>query len=100
MDQQVKADPKPRGRGRAASIDDKIAEVEEMLKGLKEKKRQEDRAAIDKNRKGILDLFKSEGMDVVDVAVWQKITPQLRKLLGMPGSVESTANGGAKGAAS
>ncbi|VVE56989.1 hypothetical protein PAQ31011_05168 [Pandoraea aquatica] len=84
MSQQVTSEPKARGRGRAVSIDAKIAEIEEQLKVLKEKKRLEDKAALDKNRKAILDLFKSEGIDTVDVASWDKAMPQIRKALGVP----------------
>ncbi|MGR9587113.1 hypothetical protein [Pandoraea sputorum] len=100
MNQQVTAEPKTRGRGRAVSIDAKIAEVEEQLKALKEKKRLEDKAALDKNRKAILDLCKSEGVDTVDVASWQKAMPQIRKLLGVPANGQGIATTGAPSAGS
>jgi Spy/CpxP family protein refolding chaperone len=91
MNQQVTAEPKVRGRGRAVSIDAKIAEVEEQLKALKEKKRLEDKAALEKNRKAILDLFKSEGIDTVEVGSWHKAMPQIRKLLGVPAGGHGSA---------
>ncbi|MDF0506678.1 hypothetical protein POK33_38655 [Burkholderia cenocepacia] len=83
MNQQSSEIRKPRGRRPAASIDERIAEAERQLASLREQKKVEEKQSLERNRKAILDLFKSEGVDSISVDVWKGAMPKLKALLGL-----------------
>jgi hypothetical protein len=89
MTAQTEQAKKPRGRRPAVSINEKIAEAEKHLQQLKEQARREERENLDKNRKAISDLFKSERLDTIDVEQWRKVLPKLRSLVGLATSSDS-----------
>ncbi|ANB78006.1 hypothetical protein AYM40_37215 (plasmid) [Paraburkholderia phytofirmans OLGA172] len=89
MTTKTEAPKKPRGRRPAASITEKIAETEKLLASLREQARREERENLDKNRKAISDLLKSERLDTIDVEVWRNVVPQLKALVGLAASSES-----------
>ncbi|RQR60181.1 hypothetical protein [Burkholderia sp. Bp9015] len=93
MNQQVAANKKPRGRRPAASIDERIAEAERQLASLKELKKVEEKQSLDRNRKAILDLFKSEGVDSISVELWKGAMPKLKALLGVTGVAPESGRG-------
>ncbi|WP_049117250.1 hypothetical protein [Burkholderia cepacia] len=93
MNQQTAAIKKPRGRRPAASIDERIAEAERQLASLRELKKVEEKQSLDRNRKAILDLFKSEGVDSISVELWKGAMPKLKALLGVTGEAPESGRG-------
>jgi hypothetical protein len=89
MAQENVKDTKRVGRRAGVSIDEQIAETQKRLEALKEKKRLEERAALEKNRKAIGDLFKAERLDTVDVEVWRSVLPKVKELLGLKAESDS-----------
>lgn len=85
MNQQSPEIRKQRGRRPAASIDERIAEAERQLASLREQKKVEEKQSLERNRKAILDLFKSEGVDSISVDLWKGAMPKLKALLGVGG---------------
>lgn len=90
MNQQSSENRKPRGRRPAASIDERIAEAERQLASLREQKKVEEKQSLERNRKAILDLFKSEGVDSISVDLWKSAMPKLKALLGVAGAAADT----------
>ncbi|CAE6842512.1 hypothetical protein [Paraburkholderia aspalathi] len=98
MTKQSEEMKKPRGRRPAVSIGEKIAEAERLLAQLKEQARHEEKANLEKNRKAISDLFKSERLDTIDVEEWRKVVPQVKALVGLAVPSESEQPAADKGA--
>lgn len=98
MTTQTEQTKKPRGRRPAVSISERIAEAEKHLATLKEQARREERENLEKNRKAISDLFKTERLDTVDVEQWRKVLPKLKALVGMAASSASESPAADKGA--
>ena len=74
------------------STAEKIADMEKQLAALREQARREERENVEKNRKAIFDLFKSERLDVIGVDEWKKVVPQVKALLGVKASGDSPAS--------
>lgn len=89
---------KPRGRRPGVSITEKIAEAEKLLATLKEQARREERETLEKNRKAISDLFRSERLDTIEVEVWRHVVPQLKALVGLVAASDSEPPAADKGA--
>lgn len=89
MSQQNEQDKKRPGRRSAVSIDEQIAETLKKLQALQDTKKRQDREKVEKNRKAISDLFKSERLDLVDVEEFRKVLPQIRALVGADAMSES-----------
>ncbi|WP_454875160.1 hypothetical protein [Paraburkholderia xenovorans] len=92
MSKQDVTEKKPRGRRPALSTAEKIADMEKQLAALREQARREERENVEKNRKAIFDLFKSERLDVIGVDEWKKVVPQVKALLGVKASGDSPAS--------
>lgn len=73
--QAVKAEKKTK------SIEDEIAALTEKLRKATEKKKEQDRKAREKNQKAVLELIKSEKLDMVPTENWEKAMPKIRALL-------------------
>ncbi|KWK68740.1 MULTISPECIES: hypothetical protein [Burkholderia] len=99
MSQQTETNRKPRGRRPAASIAEKIAEAERNLANLRELQKREEKENLEKNRKAILDLFKSERLDAIPVERWKELVPQLKALIGDGTRSGSDADGAGQSAA-
>ena len=99
MTQETGKEKKRAGRRPAASIDEQIAEAARRLEELREKKKAEDRATIEKNRKAIGDLIRSERLDGVDVEDWRRALPKLKALLGVAAEPEKAPQAAEKSAA-
>ncbi|WP_193727070.1 hypothetical protein [Burkholderia sp. BE17] len=93
MNQQTDTSAKPRGRRPAASLAERIAEAERHLAGLREQQKREEKENLEKNRKAILDLFRSERLDVIPVERWKELVPQLKALVGDGSPSGSDATG-------
>lgn len=91
MSRQDVTEKKPRGRRRALSTAEKIADMEKQLAALRELARREERENVEKNRKAIFDLFRSERLDVIGVEEWKKVVPQVKALLGVQVTGDSPA---------
>ncbi|CAM2198451.1 Mobilization protein (plasmid) [Paraburkholderia kururiensis] len=91
MSRQDATEKKPRGRRRALSTAEKIADMEKQLAALREQARREERENVEKNRKAIFELFRSERLDVIGVDEWKKVVPQVKALLGVQAAGESPA---------
>ncbi|MDN7865510.1 hypothetical protein QZM19_19190 [Burkholderia multivorans] len=83
MNQEKSGTHKPRGRRPAASLEERIAEAERLVASLKEQKKLEERQNLERNRKAILDLFKSEGVDTIPIEKWKAAMPKLKTVLGV-----------------
>lgn len=92
MSKQDTTEKKPRGRRPALSTAEKIADMEKQLAALRDLARREERENVEKNRKAIFDLFKSERLDVIAVDDWKKVMPKIKALLGVQVSGESPAS--------
>lgn len=87
-----------RGRRPAVGIDEQIADAEKKLQELKDRKRQEERANAEKNRKAIGELLKGERLDSVDVEDWKKHMPKIKALFGLTDASVSEKPAGGKSA--
>lgn len=63
------------------SIEDEIAAAEEKLRKLRERKREADIKAREKNTKAVLELLRNEKLDLVQSAVWESALPKIRAAL-------------------
>lgn len=99
MSQQTETNAKPRGRRPAASLAERIAEAERNLASLREQQKREEKENLEKNRKAILDLFRSERLDAIPVERWKELVPQLKALIGDGTQSGSDAAGGDQRAA-
>ena len=63
------------------SLEEEIALQREKLKRLEDKHREQQRKWREKNQKSVLDLIRSEKLDVVEIEKWQEMLPKLKTLL-------------------
>lgn len=70
---KVKAGPR--------TIEDEIAAAEEKLRKLRERKREEDIKARERNTKAVLELLRNEKLDLVQSSVWESALPKIREAL-------------------
>ena len=63
------------------SLEEEIALQREKLKRLEDKHRGQQRKWRKKNQKSVLDLIRSEKLDVVEIEKWQEMLPKLKTLL-------------------
>ena len=63
------------------SLEEEIALQREKLKHLEDKHREQQRKWREKNQKSVLELIRSEKLDVVEIEKWQEILPNLKSLL-------------------
>lgn len=63
------------------SLEEEIALQREKLKLLEDKKREQERKWREKNQKSVLELIRSEKLDLVEIDKWQQILPNLKTLL-------------------
>jgi hypothetical protein len=99
MGQQNEKDAKRAGRRAGLSLDQQIAEAMKRVEALRDRKKAEDKAALEKNRKAISDLFKVERLDTVDVEMWRKELVKVKALLGLTAESDgdpTSATGAAK----
>lgn len=81
------------------SIEDEIAAAEERLRKLREKKREADIKAREKNTKAVLELLRNEKLDLVQSSVWESALPKIREaLFGSEAAEQTTAAGTAAAA--
>jgi hypothetical protein len=66
---------------KAKTLEDEIATAREKLKLLEEKQREQKKKWRDKNQKAVLELIRSEKLDLVDFEKWKATLPQLKSLL-------------------
>lgn len=85
-----------RGRRPAVGIDEQIADAERKLLELKERKRSEEKANAEKNRKAISELIKGERLDTVDVEEWKRRIPKIKALFGLAEASGSEKPAGGK----
>ncbi len=79
----MEADSKPVKPGRAArTLAEEIAAAEVKLRGLRERKKDEDRREYERNQRAIYALLRDEGLDRIGCTQWQQALPKLRQLLG------------------
>jgi hypothetical protein len=78
MEQDKKLDKPLRKK---KSLEEEIALQREKLRRLEDKHREHQRKWREKNQKSVLDLIRSEKLDVVDIEKWQEILPNLKTLL-------------------
>jgi len=60
------------------SLEEEIALQREKLKHLEDKHREQQRKWREKNQKSVLDLIRSEKLDVVEIEKWQEMLPKLK----------------------
>lgn len=65
----------------ARTIEEEIEFQEEKLRKLKDQKRLNDIKQRERNIRAVLDLLKTERLDVVSAEQWQKKLPEIRTLL-------------------
>ena len=63
------------------TIEEEIEFAEEKLRKLKDQKRLNDIKQRERNIRAVLDLLKTERLDVVSSDQWQKVLPEIRTLL-------------------
>ncbi len=63
------------------TLDEEIAAAEERVRALKEKKREDERRALERNQKAIVHLLRTELLDEIPVAKWKAAVPKIRDLL-------------------
>ena len=63
------------------SLEEEIALQREKLKLLEDKQREQQRKWREKNQKSVLELIRSEKLDLVEIDKWQQILPNLKTLL-------------------
>lgn len=63
------------------SLDEEIEIQARRLEELREKKRKQEREALDRNAKAIAALLKSEQLDQIPVETWKRALPQVKALL-------------------
>lgn len=78
----------------ARSLDDEIAKARDKLRRLEEQQREQQRKDRERNVKAVLELLKSEKLDIVSAEVWKDALPQIRTLLT---ATEAKGSGGATG---
>ena len=66
---------------KAKTLEDEIATAREKLKLLEEKQREQQKKWRDKNQKAVLELIRSEKLDLVKLEKWKTMLPQLKALL-------------------
>lgn len=76
----------------ARTIEEEIEFAEERLRKLRDQKRLNDIKQREKNMRAVLDLLKTERLDVVSSEQWQKVLPEIRTLLLGKTSVPSPAS--------
>jgi hypothetical protein len=63
------------------TLDQEIAAAEERVRALKEKKREDERRALERNQKAIVYLLRTELLDEIPIANWKAAVPRIRGLL-------------------
>jgi hypothetical protein len=63
------------------SLDKKTPAVEERLRALSEKKKEDEDQARERNRKAFLSLIEVKELDAVPAGLWKAVLPKLRKRL-------------------
>lgn len=63
------------------TLDEEIAAAEERVRALKEKKREDERRALERNQKAIVYLLRTELLDEIPVVNWKAAAPKIRDLL-------------------
>lgn len=63
------------------TLDEEIAAAEERVRALKEKKREDERRALERNQKAIVYLLRTELLDEIPIANWKAAVPRIRSFL-------------------
>ncbi len=63
------------------TLDEEIAAAEERVRALKEKKREDERRALERNQKAIVYLLRTELLDEIPIANWKAAVPSIRSQL-------------------
>ncbi|WP_156443859.1 hypothetical protein [Burkholderia savannae] len=70
---------KPARQGR--SLEDEITKARDKLRRLEEQHREQQRKDREKNAKAVLELLKSEKLDIIPAELWKNALPKIRALL-------------------
>lgn len=65
------------------TLDDEIARTEAKLKRLQEQRRTNERKALERNERAILDVLKSEKLNEVSAEKWKAAIAPIRRALGV-----------------
>ncbi|KVV25078.1 hypothetical protein WK78_03010 [Burkholderia cepacia] len=63
------------------SLEDEITKARDKLRRLEEQHREQQRKEREKNAKAVLELLKSEKLDIVPAELWKDALPKIRALL-------------------
>lgn len=63
------------------TLQDEINSAREKLRRLEEREKEQIKKDREKNQRLIVELLKTEKLDIVSVEQWKKVVPKLRELL-------------------
>ncbi len=66
-----------------SDVDVEIAKVLEKLNRLREKKKEKERRTRDRNQKAVLELIKTEKLDIIPVEKWESAISTIKNALGV-----------------
>lgn len=66
-----------------SDVDLEIAKTLEKLNRLREKKKESERRAKEKNQKAVLELIKTEKLDMIPVEKWESAISTIKNALGV-----------------
>lgn len=70
-----------RQRRNSRSLEEKIAAATDNLRKLQDRQKKLNKKEHEKNQKTVIELIKSERLDVVPANHWKKVMPKIRELL-------------------
>jgi len=70
-----------KSQSKLKTLEDEISIARAKLKRLEEKQREQQKKWRDKNQKAVLELIRSEKLDLVKLEKWKTMLPQLKALL-------------------
>jgi flagellar motility protein MotE (MotC chaperone) len=83
-----------KGARKARTLEEEIAAQREKLRKLEDKHREQQKKERERNQKAVVELLKSEKLDLVSVDRWKELIPVIKKALHDQGvEVETTAGG-------
>lgn len=68
---------------KSKSLEEEIIAQRNKLKKLEDRHKEQQRKEKEKNYKLVLELIKSEKLDLVSVDQWRQSVPEIKKLLGL-----------------
>lgn len=79
------------------SIEDEIAKTAAKLKRLQDEQRERIRRDRERNQKEVLELLRSEGLDVIPTEQWKACLEDVKTALAKTGGSDSARHGAAAG---